>query len=76
MRHFTRHQKAQRLLDAGIVSGIDQSLVDDLGPRLGGDVRTQIRGGVSDGIDIPGVPKLTAGIDQRGPATEEHLRHM
>ena len=35
MSGFPGHQKGQRILDSGIISDVDQALIDDFGSRLG-----------------------------------------
>src|SRR6202453_5253985 len=42
MGDLPRHQKLQCILGAGIAAEIDQTLINDLGARLGGDVTAQI----------------------------------
>ena len=57
MRDLARHQEAERFLHAGVVGAVDQALVDDLGARLGGDVRAQVGGRVADGVDVGRRPR-------------------
>src|SRR5579883_3651943 len=42
VRDFTRHQELKSFFCASIVAVIDESLVDDLGPRFRGDVAPEI----------------------------------
>jgi len=42
MGDFARHQKLQSLLATGIVTEIDKPLVDDLRPRFGCDVASEV----------------------------------
>ncbi len=74
MRDFSRHQKSERFLYAGIIGQVDQSLVDDLGPRFRRDVRAKICSWFSDRIDVRRGPGYAAGVDQRcaAPVQERH----
>ncbi len=76
MRDFASHQEAQRFLDAGIVGGIDQPLVDDLGATFGGDVGAQIAGRIAARIDIGRGPGNAGRIGQRGAAAIENRLGM
>src|SRR6185437_8337227 len=40
--NFASHQKLERVLRASVVTEIDESLIDDLGPRFGGNVAAEI----------------------------------
>jgi hypothetical protein len=44
VRDLAGHQEAERILDAGIVSDVNEPLVDDLGAALGRNVGAQIYG--------------------------------
>ncbi|MNS07037.1 hypothetical protein D3C72_384720 [compost metagenome] len=70
--HLTRHEEGQGVLDSGIVGDVDQPLIDDLGPRFGGDIGTQIAGRIADGVDIGRCPGHAGGVDQgRAAAIED-----
>ncbi|MNC59383.1 hypothetical protein D3C75_1091870 [compost metagenome] len=73
---FAAHQKAQRVLDAWVVGDVDQPFIDDLGPRLGGNVRTQVGSGFANGIDVGSVPRYAGGIDQRRPGPIQQAGDM
>ena len=59
VRDFARHEELQGVLGSAVVGKIDQPLVDDLGPRLGGDVAAQIDVEFAGDLEVirgPGVP--------------------
>ena len=53
---FAGHQELQRVLGSGIVAEIDEALVDDFGPRFGGDVAAQIDIKFTGDLEIIGRP--------------------
>ena len=73
MRHFARHQEAQRLFHARVVGQRNQALVDDLGARLGRNIRTQVGARLGDRVDVGGSPWHAGRIGQRGARAVQHL---
>ena len=69
MRDLARHQETRRVFHAGIVSYVNQSLIDDLCAGFRGYVGAEISSRLPNGIDISRRPRRAAGIDQRGSAT-------
>ncbi len=61
---FAGHQELKRLLGPGIVAEIDETLIDDLGPRLGGDVAAQIDIKFTGDLEIIRRPGVALGIEQ------------
>ena len=47
-RDLKGHQEAQGLFHARIIGHVHQALINDLGPRLRGDVRAKVCGGLAD----------------------------
>ncbi len=76
MRDFTGHQEAEGIFNARIVRQVDQSLIDNFGARFRRDVRAQIRGDFTDGIDVRRRPRYACGVSQRRPASVKHLGQM
>ena len=64
MRDLARHQKLQRVLRAGIAAEIDEALVDDLGPRLGGDVAAQVDVKLAGDLQVVRCPGIAHRIEQ------------
>ncbi len=56
VRDLARHQELQRVLAAGVVAEVDQPLVDDLGPGLGGDVAAQVHVQLAGDLQVVGRP--------------------
>jgi len=52
MGDLAGHQETKRPLEIGIVGDVDETLVDDLGARFGGDVGAEIAGRIADRIDL------------------------
>jgi hypothetical protein len=52
VRDLARHQEAERVLDAGIVGDIDQTLVDNFCPAFGGDIGAQIACRLASAVDV------------------------
>ena len=64
-------QEAECILQAGIVGDVDEALIDDFRPCLGGDVGAQIASRIADAVDIGRGPGNARRIDQRGTAAIE-----
>lgn len=64
VRDLAGHQELQRVLAAGVVAEIDQPLVDDLGPRLRGDVAAQIDVKLAGDLQIVGGPGIALGVEE------------
>ena len=62
MRDLARHQELQRFFAAGIVSEVDQPLIDDLGAGFGSDVAMQIDGQVAGDLQVIRCPGISDGI--------------
>ena len=58
VRDLARHQELQRVLGAGVVAEVDQALVDDLGPRFGGDVAAQVDVEFAGDLQVVGGPRV------------------
>ena len=69
MGDLAGHEELQRVLRAGIVAEIDQALVDDLGPRLGGDVAAQIDVQLAGDLQVVRGPRVAHGVAQVHAAT-------
>ena len=65
MRDFACHQELQRVFGAGIVTEVDQPLIDDLGAGLGRDVAAQIDVQLAGDLQIVGGPRIAHGIAER-----------
>jgi hypothetical protein len=61
---FAGHQELKRILGPGIVAEIDETLIDDFGPRLGGDVATQIDIKLTGNFEIVRRLGVALGIEQ------------
>ena len=64
MGDFPRHQELKRILGAGVVAEIDQALVDDLGPRFGGDVAAQVNVELAGDLEVVRGPRVSHRIEQ------------
>ena len=64
VRDLARHQELQRVLRAGIVGEVDQPLVDDLGPRFGGDVAAQVHVEFAGDFEVVGRPGIALRVEQ------------
>ncbi|MGY3469810.1 hypothetical protein ACVW0I_006681 [Bradyrhizobium sp. LM6.11] len=67
VRDLAGHQELQRVLAAGVIAEIDQPLVDDLGPRLRGDVAAQIDVELAGDLQIVGGPGISLGVEEIDP---------
>ena len=67
VRDFASHQERQRVLDTWIVSELLQVLVNDLGPRLRGQVAAKVNSRVAVGVDERAGPVVPAESLTSGP---------
>jgi hypothetical protein len=68
MGDLARHQELQRILGAGIVTEVDQSLVHDLGAGFDRNVAAQVNVEFAGDLQIVGCPWVALRIEQVHPA--------
>ena len=62
MGDFARHEELQRILCAGVAAEVDQSLIDDFGPRLCGNIAAQVDVELAGNLQVVGGPGIAHGI--------------
>ncbi len=64
MGDFPRHEELQRVLGARIAAEVDETLIDDLRPRLGSYVATQIHIKFAGDLEVIGGPGISHRIEE------------
>lgn len=63
MGDFPRHEELQGILGTGVVTEIDQPLIDYLRTRLGGDVTAQVDIQLASDLQVVGRPCIALRIE-------------
>lgn len=72
MGYLAGHQKVQRLEHIRILGKLHQVFVNDLGARLGSDVRTQIDRQIAVRIDVRALPGYAVAVGEARTASGQH----
>ena len=64
MGDFPSYQKLQCVLGAGVITEVDQPLVNDFGPSFGGNVATEIDIKFAGDLEINRRPGIALGVEQ------------
>jgi hypothetical protein len=59
MGNLARHQELKRVFGARVLTEIDQSLVNNLCSRLGGNIAAQVNIQLAGNLKIIGCPRIT-----------------
>ncbi|MET4799686.1 hypothetical protein ABIA96_002253 [Bradyrhizobium sp. LB11.1] len=61
---FPGHQELQGVLGAGVIAEIDQTFIDDLGPRFRGDVAAQVDVEFAGDLEVIGRPRTALRVEE------------
>ena len=69
MRNFTSHKELKGVFGSGVITEVDQALVNDFRPRFGSNITAQINIKLPGYLQIVRCPGVSHGVEQANSAS-------